>query len=162
LKHLNILLQKGYGIDSKDWIGALQLDCRIGEFVNEEKKKFYKSQFFSHLVNSKESDVWGRMDSNGSKDSKFNIRTASFTPEKTWKPEFRVTIATVSTDYLKELDESRKLHEMVYLRIEDELVSIRDANSKLTPDLRNTVFPQRTRIIIDILEESLKQILIVA
>jgi hypothetical protein len=147
--------RNGYGIYPKDWIGALTLDWRMGD-LDDKSKKYYKSQFRTS-VQGNETILWGRNDSNGSVDTKFNHRTASYTPEDGWKPQVRVTIATVNKTYRDSLDEdSKKLQEIVYLRMQDDLISLRDADSFLTPKLRTMKVPSRMRLIIDILEESMK------
>ncbi len=159
LKEPDLIVAKNtFGINPTNWIGSIVLEWRIGEKITHEQtkavKSYYKSEFRLRFSDSP-NVLWGKTESNGSADKKFGMRFASFKPqsEETWNPHVRVIIALTKTEYKSSDD---KFQEYIYLRMEDDLISRREADPKISSKIRNTIEPARIRIIMDILEESVK------
>lgn len=148
-----------FGLLPKYWTGALVFDWRIGEKkINDNEsgvRHFYKSEFKLTLPNSNKV-FYGKNDSNGSSNTKFALRCASFEPSMSWRPQVRITVALTSPSYRQTIEEFEKLQEHIYLRIEDETVSYREADPRIASKLRHLKEPSRIRLIVDILNESVK------
>jgi hypothetical protein len=154
-----IVASKGFGLVPRNWVGAVEVEWRLGEKITltgASIKSYYKSEFRFRYHGS-DTVIWGRVDSNGSATDKFGIRFASFEPPVGWTPQARVTLALTTTDYRESLGTNEeKLQEHIYLCVEDELISWREADPVLSVRLRSLPVPTRIRLKVDILEESLK------
>lgn len=154
-----VLSQKGFGLHPSVWAGAVEMEWRLGEKITltgASIKTYYKSEFRFRFHGS-DTVIWGRVDSNGSATDKFALRFASFEPPVGWTPQVRVVVALTTPAYRASLSmNEEKLQEHVYLQIEDELISWRDADPVLSVRLRSLPDPSRIRLIVDILEESIK------
>lgn len=155
---LHIQPENGFALSPEHWVGAMTLSWRIGEkqvlSSDKSEKQYYKSEFCLQYHGS---DIkhWGRLDSNGSANDKFGFRFASFEPptDDSWKPQLQVTIPLLKTPSVSRIE---KLQEYLYIRIQDDVISYPAAEPHIASKLRNRLEPARTRVIIDILEESLK------
>ena len=150
----------GFGIHPSNWVGAITLEWRIGEKHSLEAgkymKHYYKSEFRLQCTNNDET-VWGRNDSNGSATDKFALRFSSLKPQEDWTPHVRVTIALTTNAYKAQVtDVEDKLAEHIYLRVEDDLISWCVADTKTSSKLRHMPEPARIRLMVDVLEESVK------
>jgi len=152
----------GFGIHTDDWSGAMALDWVIGEkkILNSTTgtRTFYKSEVRVNITGS-DKNIWSRNDSNSSSDKKFGYRFTDFKPlsEEIWKPKIRITIALMNDAYMNTLSSNdTKIQENIYIRMEDDLISFPSADPTIASKLRNTPLPSRLRIIVDILEESVK------
>lgn len=151
----------GFGLLPKDWIGAAVFDWRLGEKMRKEGptgvNHFYKSEFRLQFQGA-DKVYWGRNDSNGSAGPQFAKRFASFVPptDVEWKPQVRITLAVASAAHASTIDVGEKLAEHIYLRMEDDLISFREADPRIASKLRNLKAPSRIRLIVDIIEESMK------
>jgi hypothetical protein len=154
-----IIAPKGFGLTPRNWVGAVEVEWRLGEKITltgASIKSYYKSEFRFRYHGS-DKVIWGRVDSNGSATDKFGIRFASFEPPVGWTPQARVTLALTTTEYRESLGTNEeKLQEHIYLCVEDELISWREADPVLSVRLRSLPVPTRIRLKVDILEESLK------
>lgn len=149
-----------YGLLPKYWTGALIFDWRIGEKKVHDTsvgvRYFYKSEFKLTFPNSNKI-IYGKNDSNGSSDTKFALRFASFDPSMSWRPQIRIIVALTSPTYRQTIaDDSLKLQEYNYLRIEGETVSKCEADPKIASKLRHLKEPSRIRLITDIHSEAVK------
>lgn len=152
---VHILCKNSFGLHPSYWTTALIFEWKLGD-LDDSTKKYYKSTCRLTLLNS-DTIIWFRNDSNGSADSKFNHRTASYTTEEGWKPDVRVSIPLTSISYKDSLDKDiSKLYEIIYLRMENDIISINDTDAKISSKLRNTLEPSRLRVIVDILNEDMK------
>ncbi len=151
----------GYGILPNHWSEALTFDWKMGEKVTltgeEGVKQYYSSEFrLAYMNDPKHNLFYGRNDSNGSSGKKFSRRFASLKPKMDWKPQVRVTIAITNPEYNAKKDERDKCQELIYIRIENELICCIDAESKIASKMRHLKEPSRIRVIVDVLEESIK------
>lgn len=155
MEPIKVTHKNSFGLLPSYWTTALTFDWKLGE-LDDSTKKYYKSTCRLSILNS-DSIIWFRNDSNGSADSKFNHRTASYTAEEGWKADVRVTIPLTSISYKDTLDKDiSKLYEQIYMRMQDDIISIKDADAKISSKLRNTLEPSRLRVIVDILNEDMK------
>jgi len=151
----------GYGILPNHWSEALTFDWKMGEKKDlkgdDGVKHYYESEFRLSFMNDPNHNVfYGRNDSNGSAGRKFSRRFASLKPKMDWKPQIRVTVAVTNAEYNEKKDEKDKCQELIYIRIENELIACIDAESKIASKMRHLNEPSRNRVIVDILEESIK------
>jgi len=147
----------GYGILQTMWSGALIFDWRIGAKQDLYYKSEYCIQFMDGNLKKSDTKYYGRLDSNGSKDTKkFGIRSASFTPPEGWTPQVRITVGITKPDYEASLSKSDRHSNMIYLMMEGDLISRQATDSELNGQLRHLKKPSRIRLLVDILEESLK------
>lgn len=145
----------GLGILQKDWTSALVFNWKLGskkQLDGSNGQKVYWLSEFCLTIPNTDVCLYGKNDSNGSADTKFSYRFASFNPSSDWKPQVRVTIAVTTPDY----PQVEKAAEHIYLKIDDDLISFREADPNIASKLRNLKTPSRMRAIVDILEESLK------
>ncbi len=151
----------GYGILPHHLSEALTFDWKMGEKVvlngEEGVRHYYSSEFkLAFMGDPKKNIFYGRNDSNGSSGRKFSRRFASLKPKMDWKPQIRVTVAITNPEYNAKKDERDKCQELIYIRIENELIACIDAESKIASKMRHLKEPSRIRVIVDILEESIK------
>jgi len=141
----------GYGILPSAWSGALVFDWRMGSKEERYSKSEYRLQFMGAKGKLVDTIYYGRLDSNGSTDSKFALRSAAFTPPAGWTPQLRITVAVT-----EECTKTNRDSNMIYLMMEGDLISRQATDTELNARLRNIPKPPRTRLLVDILEESLK------
>jgi len=152
---VRITCKNSFGLKPTYWTTALTFDWKLGD-LDDSTKKYYKSSCSLKVLDS-ETVLWFRNDSNGSADSKFNHRTASYTAEEGWKPDVRITIPLTTNTYKDSLDKDiQKLYEYIYLRMQDDIISINTLDSKISSKSRHVEQPARLRIILDILNEDMK------
>lgn len=152
----------GYGLNPKDWVGSMTLEWRIGERTSVSSKNniknFYKSEFCLKITGS-DRVIWGMNDTNGSAD-KFGMRFRSFNKPDDWKPHVCVTVSLIKQSILEKIKKDgctdENLAKKIYLRIEGDLISLQTPDSNMESKLRQGKGGIRERVIVDILEESVK------
>lgn len=152
-----------FGLLPTHWTGSICLEWVMGD-KDTVTNKYYKSKFrfFDPKTNK---EVFGKLESNGSKDRKFNIRFSSIKMDEVdiqnWSPDFSVTIAMVTPEYREKCDESEKnlsskLSRYVYTFMEGDLIDDEPSELGLNSTIRHMSDSNRLRILVHILKERVK------
>ena len=140
------------------WAGNLTLQWMLGKKPTDDAR-FWKS-IFRYVNPLTKAVFYGQVDSNGSKDRKFAVRTQALKTEdipKVWDPDIEVIVACCKDEYIKTLASPlESLSARVYMSIEEDILNDKPKEYGLNTIIRNLPTPTKTRILIKILKESVK------
>jgi len=153
----------GFGLDSRYWTGSFTLEWKMGVKPKEESRYWNSMCRFTNSRTNEQ--IYSQLDSNGSDDVKFGLRTKSIKDEDiptNFSPDIRVTVAVCNNDYINALEKTKEkaiIHQnRVFMFIEGDLINHNPNDFGLNQDMRHLPEPKRMRVFIEILNEKMKDI----
>jgi hypothetical protein len=154
-KLLTTNIDNSLGLCDKWWAGEFTLEWMIGEKDN----KYWKSICRYYNKNTDE-EIFSKLDSNGSKDKKFNIRHHQFKKEDLetgWVPDISVTVALTTDNYAKTIRPPEVSRGRIYIKLQGDVIDDSSSDFGLLHKIRYLEDINRVRVILSILTDNVKK-----
>jgi hypothetical protein len=139
------------------WAGNLTLQWMLGKKPTDDAR-FWKS-IFRYVNPLTKAVFYGQVDSNGSKDRKFAVRTQALKTEdipEVWDPDIEVIVACCKDEYIKTLASDIKYVSRIYSTLQDDILNESPSDLGLNTEIRHLPSPSNARILVNIINESVK------